>query len=243
MGSAIKNSGLFHDILAPTHETLDITKEETIAKFFAEHSPDAIIHCAAMVKMIEHEKEPIKAIDTNIIGTCNLVKEVLGLDERENKKVRFIYISTDGVYPGTRGNYFERDITIPYNKYGWEKLAGECIVNLLSNFCIIRTSFFEPQNIKHESAAADKYSSRVPIDYLPKAIAFLLKNDFVGTVNIGGARKSDYELYKKFKPSLKSTTYEEIVRGLPIKLARDASLNSFLWNQLKKGTKDLNLDE
>ena len=54
---------------------------------------------------------------------------------------------------------------------------------------------------------------------------------------------SGYELYKKFKPSLKPATYEEIVKGLPIKLARDASLNSFLWHQLKKGTKDLNLDE
>ena len=82
----------------------------------------------------------------------------------------------------------------------------------------------------------------MPIDYLPKAISFLLHADFVGTVNIGGAKISDYELYKKFKPSMQKATYEEITKGLPIKLARDASLNTSLWEELTKGAAELELN-
>lgn len=243
LGRAIMRSGQFPDILAPSHGELDITDAKVVTEFFDKHKPGAVIHCAAMVKMVEHEKDPITAIDTNIIGTCNLVKEVIRAEKKTGKSARFVYVSTDGVYPGTRGNYFERDITIPYNKYGWEKLAGENIVNLLSDFCIIRTSFFDPEHIKHESAATDKYSSRVPIGYLPKAIAFLLQSDFVGTVNVGGRSQSDYDIYKKYKTDIKPCTYEDIVRGLPIKLARNATMNSSLWGELTKGAKDLELKD
>lgn len=243
LGQAIIASGRFPGIMAPSHENLDITNEKAVADFFRKTPPEAIIHCAAVVRMVEPENDPVKAIDANIIGTCNLVKETIRTEKRNKKTIRFIYVSTDGVYPGTRGNYFERDLTIPYNKYGWSKLGGECAVNLLSNFCIIRTSFFNPRNIKHDSSATDKYSSRLPVDYLPQAIAFLLREDFIGTINVGGKRESEYDRYRKFKPSLKACKYEDIVGNLSYKLARDASLNSFLWQELSKGEKELELDE
>ncbi len=243
LGQAIIKSGLFSDILAPSHEEMNITKEEAVAKFFKENKPDAVIHCAAMVKMIESEHEPVKAIDTNIIGTCGLIKEVLKAEKERQKKLRFIYISTDGVYPGTNGNYSERDVTIPYNKYGWSKLAGECAVNFLSNFCIIRTSFFVPSSIEYEFYAADKYSSRVPIDYLPKAIAFMLEKNFIGTLNIGGKKESDYERYKKIKSNIKPCAYEDIAKKSSFGISRDASMNSFVWDKLKEDVRKLNLDE
>lgn len=243
LGQSILKSGLFTGILAPSYENLDITKEEFVEEFFKKNKPDAVIHCAAIVKMIEPEQEPIKAIDTNIVGTCNLVKEALKTEVREQKKIRFIYISTDGVYPCTEGNYSEGDTTIPYNKYGWSKLGGECAVNFLSNFCIIRTSFFNPQNINHEFYAMDKYSSRVSIDYLSKAIAFMLENDFVGTINIGGRKESDYEKYKRIKPNLKPCAYKDIVKKSPFKISRDASMNTFVWDKLREGIRDLKPNE
>ncbi len=50
--------------------------------------------------------------------------------------IRFVYISTDGVYVGTKGNYSEEDETAPYNIYGWTKLGGELVVRALPNFCV-----------------------------------------------------------------------------------------------------------
>ncbi len=232
LGQTIIKSGYFPNILAPSHKTLDITKPKTLEKFFAKNHFDAIIHCAALARMAECEKNPLKAIETNIIGTSNLVMEVIKKESISNVSIRFIYISTDGVYHGSRGNYSEQDATIPYNKYGWTKLGGECVVNLLLNYCIIRTSFFNPQDIRFDYSAIDIYSSKIPINYLVQAIAIMLENSFIGTINIGGERKSDYEKYKEFKPSLKPCTREDISKNLCFKIAYDASFNFALWNEI-----------
>ncbi len=243
LGQAIIKSGIFSDILFPSHEEMDISDEKKIAAFFEKNNPDAVIHCAALVDMKEVEKNPEKALNINVLGTANLIEEIVRRERRDGKNIRFIYISTDGVYSCTRGNYSEGDETIPYNNYGWNKLGGECVTHALSNFCIIRTSFFDPQNIKHEFYATDKYSSRLPISYLPKAIKFLLESNFIGTINIGGKKESDYEKYKKIKPDIKPTTHEDIAKKSPIKISRDSSLDSSLWRELTKGVKDLEIND
>jgi len=242
LGGAILASGFFSNILAPSREEMDITNKGEVVDFFEKNNPDAVIHCAALVNMFEVEQNPTEAINVNIVGTSNLVSEIIQI-EKNGESIKFIYISTDGVYPGTEGNYSETDKTIPYNKYGWTKLGGECAVSLLSNFCVIRTSFFDPHNIKHEFYATDKYSSRLPIDYLPKAIAFILESDFIGTVNIGGKKQSDYDKYKTIKPEIRPCTYEDIAKKSPLKISHDASMNSSLWRKIKGEIKSLKIDE
>jgi dTDP-4-dehydrorhamnose reductase len=233
LGQAIIKSGCFPEILAPPREILDITKPDGIDKFFARNDFDAVMHCAALARMAECENDPVWAIETNIMGTCNLVREVIKVKNRTQKDIRFVYISTDGVYPGIRGNYSEEDETIPYNKYGWTKLGGECAVNLLSDYCIIRTSFFEPDNIKFEDSAIDSYSSKMSIKDLVVAISKILYSGFVGTINIGSERKSDYERYKGFKPALRPCKLNDILQKVPFKMAKDSSMNLDLWKELQ----------
>lgn len=233
LGRAIIKSGYFPHISAPSHQTLDITRTESIEKFLAQNGFDAIVHCAALARMADCENDPVKAINTNIIGTCNLVKEIM----KNKQDIRFIYISTDGVYPGTNGNYSEKDETIPYNKYGWTKLGAECAVNLLSNFCIIRTSFFDPENIRFDCSATDVYSSKVTIDYLTRAIAVMIESEFIGTINIGSERKSDYDRFKEYKQSLQSCLHEDILKDINFKLALDSSLNSSIWKKIERETR------
>ena len=91
----------------------------------------------------------------NTQGTLNLVNNVRDIKKSCNKNIRFIYISTDGVYPCSNGNYSEDSPTIPYNIYGWSKLGGETAVRSLQNFCIIRTRFFDPLNIPFSESADD----------------------------------------------------------------------------------------
>ncbi|MBW2977061.1 sugar nucleotide-binding protein [Candidatus Woesearchaeota archaeon] len=237
LGQAILNSGHFPSLLSPPLETLDITKPETIKKFFDSNDIDAVIHCAALARMRECANEPAKAINVNILGTANLVMEAIKKEKKSGKKIRFIYISTDGVYPGIRGNYSEKDETIPYNSYGWTKLGAECAVNALSNFCIIRTNFFDPNNIAFEESATDMYTSKVTADYLAKAIASLLESDFVGTINVGGERKSDYDNYKEFKKPIKPCKMEDVLKTVTFPLARDASMDCSLWRKIEEKIK------
>lgn len=241
LGKAILQSGLFKNILSPSHQELDVTDIKKVAEFFKTSRPSIIIHSAAVVRMAECENESWKqeAINTNIIGTCNLIKEVLRV-EKEGRPVRFIFISTDGVYPGTRGNYSEESETIPYNNYGWTKLSGESVVHLLSDFCIIRTSFFDPAKIKFETSATDMFFSKIPLSKMPEAIAEAIESGFTGTVNIGGEKKSAYETYKEYKPSLKPCKKEDVMKDLEFNMATDASLDSSLWKKVISAVKEIN---
>ena len=220
--------------MAPAEDILDITKPESIAEHIEKHAVDAVIHCAALARMMMCEKDPVLAIKSNIIGTGNLVNEVLEYEKKAGKSVRFIHISTDGVYPSTRGNYSEQDETIPYNKYGWTKLGAECAVNLLANFCIIRTRFFNPAAIRFDDSATDIYTSAVPIGYLAGAIHTLLESDVTGTINVGGERDSDYNKFREYKPSLKPCRREDILKNLPITIAGDASMDVSAWKELER---------
>ncbi len=65
-----------------------------------------------------HEKNIIKSIDLNIIGTTNVTKVCSKLG------IKLIYFSTNYVYPGTKGNYKETDPLLPVNNYAWSKLGG-----------------------------------------------------------------------------------------------------------------------
>lgn len=229
LGSAILKSELFQNILFPSHNELDISDKDSVSKFFQNNEIDALIHCAANTNMKECEESPNKAIEANIMGTSNLVEEVL----KKDKRIRFIHISTDGIYNRTEGNYSENSPTIPFDKYGWSKLGAECSVNSLSNFCIIRTSFFDPEKINFTESPTDVYSSKLPIGELINSIKFLLESNFIGVINVGNPRKSNYEIYNKFVPSLKPCKLEDIKGELATKLPKDSSMDVSLWEKIK----------
>ena len=217
---------------APTHSELDITSSDQLEKFFSKHSIQAIIHCAALARMGECEKDPIRVIQINVQGTANLVSAILKKEKESGEKIRLVHISTDGVYPGVRGNYSEQDETIPYNKYTWTKLGAECVVKMVSNHCIIRTSFFDPQTLLYDKSAMDAFSSRVTVDYLAKAVLKLLCHPFMGVINVGSERMSDYHRYKEFKPDLEPCTFDELSKEVPYSRAKDASMDCRLWREI-----------
>ena len=221
-------------LLAPSRRVLDITKPLTIKKFFDNNDIDAIIHCAAMARMRECHENPGKAIETNITGTCNLIMEAIRKEKKSKKSIRLVHMSTDGVYEGTKGNYSESSSTIPFNIYGWTKLGAECAANLLKNHCIIRTNFFEPENIKFDESATDAYTSKAAVDYIAKAVVKMLSHKFVGIINIGKERMSDYDNYKKYKQSLKPCKLKDILKTVPFPIAKDFSMDISLWKKIEK---------
>ena len=57
-------------------QRLNILKKDNIKKVLLKFKPRIVIHLAALSRpMILHEKDLIKSITTNIIGTSNLVVE------------------------------------------------------------------------------------------------------------------------------------------------------------------------
>ena len=193
--------------------------EKTIEKI----KPDYFIHAAALTRPMDiHEKNPEKSILNNIVGTSNVVLACM------NKNIKLIYLSTDYVYPGTKGNYSENDPVFPVNEYAWSKLGGECSVMLYENSCILRMAMVK-KPFPHNAAIVDSYKSSIFIEDAAKISLELI--DKFGIYNVGEKRMSIYEFAKKTIPGVKKLFLKEIKN---VKMAKDSSMNiGKINNELK----------
>ena len=182
--------------------------------------------------MKECEKDLIKAINNNVLGNYNLVKKIHKIKKETKKKIKLLYLSSDAVYPSTKGNYSELSNLGPYNNYGWTKLSAEFLVKIIENY-IIRTRFYD-KKINYKLSASDIYTSQIEIKSLPRYINYLLLENFIGTINIGEKKISDYDLYKKIKPKLKPFKRKNLIKKLKFNIAKDASLNTSKFRKIKK---------
>ncbi len=106
------------------------------------YRPDAVIHCAAYTKVDQAEDCPERAMAVNAVGTGNVARACRELG------AKMLYVSTDYVFPGTGGNFYETDDpTGPLNVYGRSKLAGErAVEETLERYFIVRTSWVFGRN-------------------------------------------------------------------------------------------------
>ena len=223
LGSAILNSGLFKNIYHPPRKTINILDSKKLKKFIKEKKINLIIHCAALARMQECEKNINKAIKINIEGTLNIINVISELGLR--KKTKLIYISSDAVYACTHGNYSEADTVQPFNVYGWTKAASEYIVKTLDNYLIVRTRFFNKDKIPFKYSAHNIYTSSIEVNKLAVIIYKLMKKNVYGVINVGEKKISDYNNYKKFKKKIKPCTKDKIFKNINFKIANNASLN------------------
>lgn len=233
LGSNIKSSKLFKNILSPSKRKLSLLNKKLIRKYLNQGF-DCVINCAALARMRICEKNPNLAKKINIDGVLNLVNELKLYNKKHNKNVKLIHISTDGVYASTKGNYSEQSNLRPYNVYGWTKFFSEKIVKKYSNYVIIRTRFFDKKKIKFDTAATDIYTSMMEVRELVKEIFFISTSPFKGIINIGSRKKSDYQNYVKYKKKIKRCKRKDIIKDLDFTIAKDASLNISKFKKLKK---------
>ena len=232
LGLAIVKSKLFKNLFCPTKKQLNIENKNNIRKILKKKNFDLIINCAAMARMKQCEIFPDKAIKTNIFGTKNLVDEIENYKKKYKRDIKIIHISTDGVYPSVAGNYSEKDTTEPYNIYGWTKLYSELIIKKLRKHVVIRTRFFNGNNIRFNTAATDIFTSAIEVHNLVKAIKKIHEKNYIGVINVGAKRKSDYENYKKFKKNIKPCKRKDIIKNLNFTIAKDASMNLKLFKKV-----------
>jgi len=116
----------------------DITNRNEISKEIELIKPDIVIHLAAMVGTKDCEEVPRQAVETNVIGTLNVVEAAKAVG------AKFVYFSTTAIYkPGT--NPIKEDSPIgPYTIYGKTKHWGEEIAKTYipkNDLLIIRPCF------------------------------------------------------------------------------------------------------
>ena len=110
----------------------DICDAPSVHKLFATHSPDWIIHLAAESHVDRSIDGPERFIQTNIVGTYNLLQASLKFWQSMPSKdtFRFLHASTDEVYGSlTSDEHFSE--STPYNPrspYSASKAASDHLV-------------------------------------------------------------------------------------------------------------------
>jgi dTDP-4-dehydrorhamnose reductase len=170
-------------------------------------SPDVIIHTAAMASIDTCEDQKALAREINYQATRQLaiLSETMGS--------RLIYLSSDVVFDGKKGNYNEDDPPRPITVYAETKRDSEnYILRNHSNAVIIRPALFyglalngrrsfteimmsDLRAKKKVVIFTDQYRTPILVNDLAKAIWELVTHNYRGILHLGGPQKvSRYEL-------------------------------------------------
>lgn len=216
--------------------SLDLLDYKLVRKILNGIKPRIVIHAA---RIQPFEENPGKA--EIIIG--HLVKIIKLIS------AKLIYISSDAVFDGKKGNYSEYDLPNPITDYGRAKFSAETTIkDKLKEFIIIRTSYIYGQSagkwdkrttelldqIKQDELVCffnDVYRSPTSVNNLAKACWQLTNKNFSGVIHIADKRKSIFQFNQELLQSLgisnnllSSNSYKN--RGLNI--ACDTSLDTKL---------------
>lgn len=223
LGSEFKK--IIPEGLYPSHQEFDVIDYDLMEEYFNENGKniDTVVHAAAFISPPKVDKNPLLTMETNIIGTANIVKLCM------NHDIKLVYISSDYVFKGDKGNYKEEDALYPINKYGWSKLGGECAVRMYNDSLIIRTSF-GPNEFPYEGAFTDQWTSREKVSIIADLIIKLVEKSASGVYHVGGERKSVFEYAKKVSPE--KDTREILIKDVPFDIPVDTSLDCNKQNKL-----------
>ena len=226
---------------------LDITNQRKVAEIIRNYKPDIIIHLAAMTDVDGCEKTPEIAFDVNVKATENLLTSFKG---------KFIYISTDYVFDGEKGPYFEDDKVNPMSVYGKTKLYGENLVQQSDiDWVILRSNIIFSYSDRTKASFVnwvvdslkkrqmitvvdDQWNNPTWTNDLAKVISKIIEKDINGLYHYGGR---DYLNRLEFAKMIASTFGLD---GSLIKPITTSELNWLAQRPLKSGlyTNKIELD-
>ena len=214
---------------APSRKKLDVANDESIESYCRGKNIKTVIHAAAVTNLFNEDADD-RYIESNIIGTANMVLWC------KRNAVRLVYLSTDYVYPSERGEYGEESVLLPVNRYAKSKLGGEMSVQLYDNSLIVRTSFY--RELKFDRACTDQFSSRLPIAKAAQEIYGLAtRPDVRGIVNLGtSTKRSLFEIVRENYPQTKPCRRHEL--SVPYRIAPDSSMDTARYRRLTDSNTD-----
>lgn len=116
-------------------EQVDLCNKDAVIAVFNQHKPDAVMHLAAESHVDRSIEGPGEFIQTNVVGTFNLLEAARGywasLDDSGKNNFRFHHISTDEVYgdlEGTDDLFIETTPYAPSSPYSASKAASDHLV-------------------------------------------------------------------------------------------------------------------
>jgi dTDP-glucose 4,6-dehydratase len=118
-----------------TFEKGDIVDASYINELFARYNFDGVIHLAAESHVDRSISNPLEFIQTNIVGTFNLLHAAKNLWNGNMENKLFYHISTDEVYGslGSEGYFLETTPYDPQSPYSSSKASSDHFVRAYGN--------------------------------------------------------------------------------------------------------------
>ena len=103
--SSVENSDRYEFLRA------DLRNQEVVEKTFRQFQPDKVLHLAAETHVDKSILRPNEFLETNIIGTFNLLETAKNywFENGKSEIFRFHHISTDEVYGSSQSKFFKED--------------------------------------------------------------------------------------------------------------------------------------
>ncbi|GAC1319578.1 MAG: dTDP-4-dehydrorhamnose reductase [Acidimicrobiales bacterium] len=152
-----------HDVVAATHDTLDVGDRDQALGAIMTLAPDIVVHAAAWTAVDACEDDPDRALRVNALGSRHVA------DGCARSGAHLTIISTDYVFDGKASTpYTEWDDPNPLSVYGRSKLAGEReALGLAPGASVIRTSWLcgsgGPNFVKTMLRIATTTAGEVPV--------------------------------------------------------------------------------
>ena len=108
------------DVRGVTRAEVDLTDRTQVQRLWDRRRPDLVIHCAALSRTGLCEQDPARARLINV-ETTRVLADLA-------RDVPFIFLSTDQLFDGAKGQYAETDAVHPLNVYGQTKAEAEQVV-------------------------------------------------------------------------------------------------------------------
>ncbi len=214
------------DVVPLHHKDIDITRYQDLKKFFYRIKPDIVVHTAALTDVDYCEEHREEAFRVNVIATDFIQDLCYDLNSK------LIFISSDYVFDGKKGNYKEDDERDPINYYGLTKLAAEDITLKSPYNVILRTSLlygfndktdkshfvsFVVNNLKSNkkvNIAIDLITKPALIDDVAYAIKKIIDKNVRGKFNCSGSEKlSRFDFAIKIAKFFKLNT--DLIKPVP----------------------------
>lgn len=210
------------DVHGIARADLDLTDHAAVAAEFKRLKPALVIHCAALSRTKDCERDQENARRINVRATAHLA--------HLSEEIPFIFLSSGEVFDGLQGWYSEGDEPAPINVYGHTKLEAEQVVLGNPRHTVLRIvltagtsqnrdrSFVEDmcrtaKSGRNVTLYADEFRCPLPAGVIARAIWELAQQEHPGLYHLGGTeRLSRWEIGEALLPWYQELT-ERLVKG------------------------------
>tara|TARA_R100001460_G_scaffold7006_2_gene18126 strand:+ start:2459 stop:3160 length:702 start_codon:yes stop_codon:yes gene_type:complete len=194
---------------SPTHKQCDIKDSNALEEHIKLEEPSIIIHSAGYVNTEAAEFNIDECIETNVIGTYNVVK----LCRKYN--IRLVGISSEYVFYGRKDKKYYPDSGLdPKNVYGLTKGCFEFLIKTLTDYLIVRAPFIRSTTFPYDAAFLDQYTCRSYVDEISDQIVNFSISSDIGVKHIISKYQNVFELAKVKKPEVLGIRMPEALKAI-----------------------------